>query len=111
MHAPVPFLAEVADKEPMLVTVWCVGAFFSLFALLAVLLPRWGIFLGLLIAVSSALSFFLWLKDPDEGPAILRELGGSYVTQAYVAALFPFLFVLIGYHFRQKRIAKGIQSA
>jgi hypothetical protein len=103
MHGPVPFLAEVADKEPMLATLWCFGALFSFLALLAARLPRLGIFLSLLVAASSALATFLWLRDPNEGPAIVRELGRAYVTRAYLAALLPFLFVLIGSKLRRKR--------
>jgi len=37
------------------------------------------------------------LNDRVVGPAVLRELGRSYVIQTYVAAFIPLLFLILGF--------------
>ena len=58
-------------------------------------------FLALLLAAFSGIVTCSWLRDPHEGPAILRELGRAYVAQAYLAGFLPCLFVLIGFLLRR----------
>ena len=80
-----PAAAEVADKEPSLAALWAWALAFSLIAfLLEKVRPR----LGLLIVPIAAL--LAWaghseLSDPHVGPAILQELGPSYVNASYAS--------------------------
>ena len=88
--------AEVFDKEPTLAAVWCLAGFFSFVALGFALVRRWGVFVALFGAAVSVIGTLNWLRDPTEGPAIVRELGREYVVCAYVAGFCPMVSALIG---------------
>jgi len=94
-----PAFAEVADKEPTVSALWTWALGFTLIALLLeAVRPR----LGLLVVPFAALSAWaghMELSDPHVGPAILGELGPSYVNMSYasfaVGLLGPLLVVLL----------------
>jgi len=89
-------LAEVADKEPTITAIWTVAAFLCIGGFV---LCRWRRVAGLIALPLAALwawAMFSEIHDPYVGPAILRELGRGYVTQAYVAALIPFVIAASG---------------
>jgi hypothetical protein len=96
-------LAEVADKEPTILAVWSLAGLFCILAFAFSWVRRWGVFVAVLVAALSGFVTYSWLRDPHEGPAILRELGRGYVTQAYVAGFLPCLFVLFGFLLRRQR--------
>ena len=92
MLRPIPLLAEIADKEPTLLTVWIVAIALSLAAFAACSWRRWMVVLPLSVAAVWAFAIISELRDPQLGPAISEELGWSYVLQAHLAACIPFLF-------------------
>jgi hypothetical protein len=93
MSHPALILAEVADKEPALLVAWGIAAFFSAVCFLLGRWRRWAWVLALPLATGFVCATVSWLRDPNEGPAILDELGRGYVTQAWVAGFVPLLFV------------------
>jgi len=103
MHSFTPMLAEIADKEPTLFVVWGLSGVFCILAFAFSRVQRWGIFVALIVAVFSGFLTYCWLRDSNEGPAILQELGRGYVTQAYAAGFLPCLFVLLGFLLRRQR--------
>jgi hypothetical protein len=91
-----PILAEVADKEPTITEIWCLAA---VCCLVSVVMCRWRRAASL-VALSVA-TLWAWimiseLRDPFVGPAILRELGRGYISQAYFVAILPFVAIGIG---------------
>jgi hypothetical protein len=73
------------DKEPSIVQLWALGVICGLIGLIA---WRWRIIAGLiatLLAIPLVTAFHWELADPYVGPAIRREAGQGYVTQAYLA--------------------------
>ena len=102
-----PALAEVADKEPSVGGMWAWALTVNVVALLLEMLrPR----LGLIVVPFAALSAWtthMELSDPYVGPAILRELGPSYIKMSYmsiaVELLGPMLLVLLYEIIRRRR--------
>ena len=89
--------AEVADKEPAR----NLFLFFGGLCVLAALPMRKSRWLAVIaIPVASLWAAVVWLfiqseiRDPFVGPAILRELGYSYVVTAYASAIIPFIVIL-----------------
>lgn len=91
-----PILAEISDKEPSLLTVWLVAALFSVASFAICRFRRWTALIAIPLIGVWAIGLFSELRSPDVGPAIIQELGRSYVIQSYIAALIPLLFVLFG---------------
>jgi len=92
-----PILAEVADKEPTIIAIWCIAVFLCVGGFL---LCRWRRAAGVIVLPLAAVwawGLFSEIRDPYVGPAILNELGRGYVAQAYLAALIPFVVVAIGF--------------
>ena len=92
-----PVLAEISDKEPTITGLWCIAAFLCVGGFF---LCRWRSSAGVGVLALAALwawGMFSEIHSPNVGPAILEELGRDYVTQAYVAALIPFVVVPIGF--------------
>lgn len=97
-----PILAEVADKEP---PAWAFVACAVVCILASWPLVRWKKWLAvvaLLLAFLSAAFVLEEVRSPDVGPAIVRELGYSYVAIAYASAFAPFVFI-VALLFRKKR--------
>ena len=91
-----PMLAEVADKEPGLLLVWSIAAGVSIACFALSRWRRWALVLTVPVAACCVYATFQWLHDPHEGPAIVRELGRGYVTQAWIAGFAPFLLTTAG---------------
>jgi hypothetical protein len=108
MFGFIPVLAEVSDKEPTLADIWCVAGFSCMTGFL---LCRWQRFAGLVVLPPVAVwvwAMFLEIHDPYVGPAILAELGQSYVVQAHIASFLPFMFVAIGFWRRGRMWSKSV---
>ena len=90
------FLAEVADKELTLLKIWLVALALSIVSFLLCRWCRWHALLAVVATVAWAAALLSELRDPDVGPAILRELGRSYVVQSYIAVFLPFVFIVFG---------------
>ena len=78
--------AEVADKEPSLAWLWSCAI---LAIVLTYLLGRVRIWLGAIICalwLFGAWANHLEITSPDVGPAMLAELGESYINQNYAAS-------------------------
>jgi hypothetical protein len=91
--------AEVVYTQPALSSVFGLAAVPSVVCLLLSLWRPWGTFLALVPAAASVVFTLSWLRDPDEGSAILRDFGQGYVTQCYIAGLLPMAAVGIGFAF------------
>jgi hypothetical protein len=91
----VPLLAEVGDKVPRL---WVLGLWCAGITLLAWLLTRkrkWLVIIPLPLAAVFAVGVTHEPRDPFVGPAIIRELGYSYVTLCYLFAIAPFAMIAV----------------
>ena len=102
-----PIFAEVADKEPTITAVWIIAAVICFIGFLICRCHRVAGFLAVTFATLWAWAIFSELHDPYVGPAIVRELGQGYVTQAYLAALIPFFAVAIGFWRRGRDANRG----
>jgi hypothetical protein len=94
-----PASAEVADKVPSAGALWAWALGFSAIAfLLEMVRPRFG-FVMVPVAALSAWAGHIELSDPHVGPAILNEIGSSYVSMSYfsfaVGLLGPLIAVLL----------------
>jgi hypothetical protein len=100
---PTAALAEVSDKIPALAEVWIVAGISAVALLLAMRFkPR----LSLLIGPLSALWFtalLLEVHSAHVGPAIVREQGGGYVVQVYLAGGLAIVAGWIGWQWRRTR--------
>jgi hypothetical protein len=102
MHAFVPLLAEVGDKVPRLwmLALWCAGI--ALLAWVLTKKKKWLAIIPLPLAGFFALAATHETRDPFVGPAIIRELGYSYVVFCYFFAAIP-LVVIVTLIFRSKK--------
>ena len=100
-----PILAEVGDKVTAVGAIWLMSLAVSLVALLASAWRRRAVLVVMPLIGLWAVVVTSEVRDPYVGPAIAVELGRGYVTQAYVAAMTPFLFVGIGLLLRRRRLA------
>jgi hypothetical protein len=89
-----PILAEIVDKEPTLATLWLVASVLSVASFLACRSRRWPALIAVPLIAVWAFALISELHSADVGPAIVHELGRSYVIQSYIAAFVPLLFVL-----------------
>jgi hypothetical protein len=90
-----PILAEYADKEPALSTVFAYSAFVSLLTFVLCLWRPWGVLLAIIpVAYWIGLTFD-W--PPEEKREILQVLGQSYLTQFYIAGCCPALAAIVGF--------------
>lgn len=86
-----PLIAEVGDKEPSLVALWCIAVALSALGFLVSRRRRaFCVLLGPFAAIW-ACAVYQALRDPYVGLAMLQELGRSYVIQGYVALVLPFV--------------------
>jgi len=90
-------LAEVADKEFTVSTLWIVALAISAVGFLLVRWRRWAATVAVMVASVWAFLIVSELRDRFVGPAIAQELGQTYVLQSYISALLPFLFVVLGF--------------
>jgi UDP-N-acetylmuramyl pentapeptide phosphotransferase/UDP-N-acetylglucosamine-1-phosphate transferase len=97
MHSFTPILAEVSDKVPTIGGIWIVTAVISAACLFASAWRRRAALAVLPIIALWGVIITSEVRDPYVGPAIVSELGRGYVTQAYVAAVVPLVFVAIGF--------------
>jgi hypothetical protein len=91
------FLAEVADKEPSLLTLWVIALMLSGAAFCVAYWRRWAVLVPLALAAIWAAAVSSELRDPNVGPAIVEELGRTYVVQGMVTMSLPFLAGLLGF--------------
>jgi hypothetical protein len=89
-------LAEVSDKVPTIAGIWLFAAVISLLCLFASAWRRRAALVALPLIALWAFIITSEVRDPYVGPAIVAELGRGYVTQAYIAAIAPVIFVVIG---------------
>jgi hypothetical protein len=101
-----PIIAEVLEKEPTLMAIWLCSGFLCILTFILAQTRRWGILLSLFVAGISVFATLSWLRDPNEGPAIIKELGRKYVTQAYVAGFLPCLVVALCFLAKHLRIRR-----
>jgi len=104
-----PIFAEVTDKEP---SVWffCACAFSCV--LISWQLMKWKKWLAVVavpLAILSAALVLEEVRNPDVGPAIVRELGYSYVVVAYVSAGAPFIAIMALLSRRKKEPNQSLQ--
>lgn len=90
----IPLLAEVADKEPTLLTFWGVAVVLSAASLLFGLWRRRIVVIPAAVSIIWAYAVWSELQDRLVGPAILQELGDGYVIQGYATTLLPLAFAL-----------------
>jgi len=91
-----PILAEVADKEPTLAWLWTVAAVLSVASFALCRWRRWTAIIAIPAAVFWICLLLPEIRDRFVDPAILQELGRGYVTQTYLAAFVPMLFIVFG---------------
>ncbi len=96
MHAFTPILAEVSDKVPTVGGIWFFAAVVSMACFLASAWRRRTALVALPLIALWAFIVTSEVRDPYVGPAIVGELGRSYVMQAYIAAVVPVVFLAIG---------------
>jgi hypothetical protein len=97
-----PMLAEVADKELSVPTLWLVVA---VLAAASFLLCRWRRWAALIAFPLVAIWLWLLLSEIHDrfvGPAIVRELGRGHVAQTYLAAFLPLVFLALGLAWRRR---------
>src|SRR5438093_11529553 len=105
MHTFTPILAEVSDKVPTLGGIRIVTAVISAACLFASAWRRRAALAALPIIALRACIITSEVRDPCVGPAIFSELGRGYVTQAYIAAVAPLVFMAIGFLRRRAHAA------
>jgi hypothetical protein len=91
-----PSIPEVGDKEPSLVALWCIAVALTAIGFLVSRRRRAFLLLLAPLAATWGWAVVQELRDPYVGPAIVEELGRSYVIQAYVALVLPFAFMGLG---------------
>src|SRR5215471_18136988 len=96
MHTFTPILAEVSDKVPTIGGIWLFAAVICMGSLIASAWRRRAALVALPLIALWAFMITSEVRDPYVGPAIVSELGRGYVTQAYIAAAVPVVFVVIG---------------
>jgi hypothetical protein len=96
-------LFEVMDKEPSLVQVWVVCLALGVGGFFLAKYRYWLLSIVLAIALVLAWSQLSELRDPSVGPAIIREVGYSYVVQSYVAIAIALMLPPIGDVVKWKR--------
>ena|ERR1043165_9527444 len=104
MVSVLPILAEVADKEFSVATLWVVTAVLSAVAFALSRWRRWATIIAL-----PPIFIWMWLllseiHDRFVGPAILAELGRGYFVQTYLSALLPVAFLIAGLYREQRTI-------
>jgi hypothetical protein len=95
MFPLVPVLAEVGDKVPRLPVLFLWSAALVLLARALIRKTKWLAILPIGFAVLFAVAATAEVRDPFVGPAIVGELGHSYVSLAYLSAALPFIAILI----------------
>ena len=83
-----PAYAEVGDKVPSTLLLW--GSALAVTAA-AIALTRFRPWLGLMVlplGLFQATVGHMEITSPDVGPAIVSELGSSYIVSSYVAYVF-----------------------
>jgi hypothetical protein len=98
-----PMLAEVADKEFSVPTLWLVAA---ILAVVSFALCRWRRWTTVVAFPVTAIWLWLLLSEVHDrfvGPAISQELGRGYVAQTYITAFLPLLFLLLGVIWRRRQ--------
>lgn len=108
LAAASPALAEVADKEPTVAEIWAwVAALNALSYRLGRLRPLFAL-LVLPVSLLWASSGLGEVNDPHVGPAILRELGASYVAQIYLASALMVAGPLIIMFLCRRRVRQSV---
>src|SRR6266478_778578 len=97
MIAVPSLLAEIADKEFTVSTLWIVALALSAVGFLLVRWRPWAAIVAVMVASVWAFLIVVELRDRFLGPAIAQELGQAYVVQSYISAALPFLFLALGF--------------
>jgi hypothetical protein len=97
MIAVPSLLAEVADKEFAVSTLWIIALALSAVGFLLARWRRWAAIAAVIVASVWAYLIVSELRDRFVGPAIAQELGQTYVVQSYISAVLPFLFLALGF--------------
>ena len=90
MFAIIPVLAEVGDKVPRLPILFLWSAVIVVLAWVLIRKKKWLALVPLVLAIFFAVVATQEPRDVFVGPAIIRELGYSYVAFCYLAAALPF---------------------
>ena len=95
MSAFIAVLAEVGDKVPRLPILFLWSAVIVLLAWVMIRKKKWLAFVPLILAIFFAVGATQEPRDVFVGPAIIQELGYSYVVSCYLAAALPFLAITV----------------
>lgn len=87
-------LAEIVDKVPPVWGIVVCSAFCVLVSWPLMRWKKWLAIIALPLALCSAAFVLEEVRSPDVGPAIITELGYSYVAIAYASALAPFILIV-----------------
>ena len=94
--------AEVIDKMPTLSFIWGVAFASGFICFVATFFKRWLLILTLFPA-AWFLGLFIEIHSPDVGPALLVEIGYSYINQVYLAAFSVVALGLLGWVLSAKK--------
>lgn len=101
-------IAEIADKEPSLL-VFVGGAVICIAVALLIVRFKWAVLIALplatIFAAFCAAYIFEEVGDPQVGPAIIHELGYTYVALVYVCGITP-ITVALPLFFRRLGMAR-----
>lgn len=93
---PTPALAEVSDKMATQPGLWVSGGIVGIVLVWGIWKSKWVNFVGAPLAV--LFFYFAWdtLRQPDIGPAIIKEQGSAYILALYGSAVLVVLGVVLG---------------
>jgi len=94
MLSCVPVLAEVGDKIPRLPVLFLWSTALVLLSWALIKKTKWLAIVVLPMAALFAVGATQEPRDEFVGPAIVHELGFSYIILAHVAAALPFIAIL-----------------
>ena len=112
MHIPaLALLLEVMDKEPSLLSIWCIALFVGLTAFFAARNWRWGWLVCVPVLALATLPMINEQYDPVLGPMIRQEAGGSYRVLSHLAIPFLWSGALAGWLARRRNVSRASRPA